>query len=52
MGGIFKRFLKESEDNQDLITGSEADIEKQTVNEGGLFFGWREKVKKYAKNEK
>jgi plasmid rolling circle replication initiator protein Rep len=52
MGGIFKRFLKESEENQDLITASETDIEKQTVNEGGLFFGWREKVKKYAKTDK
>jgi plasmid rolling circle replication initiator protein Rep len=52
MGGIFKRFLKESEENQDLITASETDIEKQTVNEGGLHFGWREKVKKYAKKDK
>lgn len=52
MGGIFKRFLKESEENQDLITASETDIEKQTVNEGGFYFDWREKVKKYAKKDK
>lgn len=52
MGGIFKRFLKESEDNQDLISASETDIEKQTVNEGGLHFDWRKQIKRYTKKEK
>lgn len=52
LGGIFKQFLKETETEQDLITPSEADITEAKTNEGGVFFGWREKVKKYARQSK
>jgi plasmid rolling circle replication initiator protein Rep len=51
LGGIFKQFLKETETEQDLITPSETS-DNETANEGGLFFGWREKVKKYKKQDK
>lgn len=52
LGGIFKQFLSETETEQDLITASETDIEKAVTNEGGVYFGWREKVKKYARQSK
>lgn len=52
LGGIFKQFLSETETEQDLITASETDIEKAVTNEGGVYFGWREKVKKYAMQSK
>lgn len=46
LGGIFKQFLKETDDdNQDLIVASESDGIK---NEGGLIFGYRQKHKKYV----
>lgn len=54
LGGIFKQFLKETEENQDLI---ETDIDKIVANEGGIHFGFRSDVKRYkrfypVKNEK
>lgn len=51
MGGIFKQFLKESESNQDLIAGSETEIEQQITNEGGVYFGWRKKIKRYVRKD-
>jgi len=52
LGGIFKQFLSETETEQDLITAAETDIEKVVTNEGGVYFGWLEKVKKYARQSK
>lgn len=52
LGGIFKQFLKESEDNEDLVTASESENEKAVTNEGGLHFGWFEKIKRYVKKDK
>jgi plasmid rolling circle replication initiator protein Rep len=46
LGGIFKEFLKETEDNQDLI---ETDIEKVVTNEGGIHFSFRDDVKRYQR---
>jgi hypothetical protein len=46
LGGIFKEFLKETEDNQDLI---ETDVEKVVTNEGGIHFGFRHDVKRYQR---
>jgi hypothetical protein len=51
LGGIFKQFLKETETEQDLITPTE-DVGNVITNEGGVYFGWREKVKKYKKQNK
>jgi plasmid rolling circle replication initiator protein Rep len=48
LGGIFKKFLKETETEQDLITASETDIEKAVTNEGGFMFGWRSRLKRYV----
>jgi len=48
LGGIFKQFLKETETEQDLITPSEAEVEKVVTNEGGFMFGWRSKLKRYV----
>lgn len=49
LGGIFKQFLKETDDdNQDLITATETDIDKAVKNEGGLIFDYRKQYKKYA----
>lgn len=47
LGGIFKEFLKETEDNQDLIE-TETD-EKVVTNEGGIHFGFRHDVKRYQR---
>jgi plasmid rolling circle replication initiator protein Rep len=52
LGGIFKQFLKETETEQDLITASETEVDKAIINEGGVYFGWRENVKKYARQSK
>ena len=49
LGGIFKRFLKETETEQDLITASETDVEKVVTNEGGIHFGFRRDVKRYQR---
>lgn len=46
LGGIFKEYLSEQED--DLDQGG--DESEQEQNEGGLYFGWRNKIKRYAMN--
>jgi plasmid rolling circle replication initiator protein Rep len=50
LGGIFKDFLSEKENNQDLITASEFN-EINENNDGGVYFGWREKIKRYKKTD-
>jgi len=47
LGGEFRKYLKEDDgDNQELIGESESLSE----NDGGIHFGWRDKVKRYQKN--
>jgi plasmid rolling circle replication initiator protein Rep len=46
LGGIFKQFLKEVDD--DHPDDHESDSESE-LNEGGLFFGWKKPIKRYQK---
>lgn len=49
LGGEFKKYLSEDEPtNQELI--GEAETLKE--NEGGVFFGWRERLERYQRKEK
>jgi len=41
LGGIFRKYLSENDDN----LSSESDSEQ--VNHGGLYFGWRESIHRY-----
>lgn len=49
LGGEFKNYMKDGDedDNQDLI-GDESAHE----NEGGIFFGWRERLERYQRKTK
>jgi plasmid rolling circle replication initiator protein Rep len=50
LGGEFKKYLKEGDedDNQELI--GEAETFKE--NDGGIFFGWRERFDRYQRTAK
>jgi plasmid rolling circle replication initiator protein Rep len=50
LGGIFKKFLKETDDDiQDLITASETEADKAMKNEGGVHFTFVGKIKRYKR---
>lgn len=50
LGGIFKKFLKETDDDiQDLITASETEADKAIKNEGGVYFNFVGDVKRYKR---
>jgi len=50
LGGIFKKFLKETDDDmQDLITASETEADKAIKNEGGVHFVYVGKIKRYQR---
>lgn len=47
LGGIFKQYLTE-EEPEDLVSEDSAAIEENT---GGVFFGWRERYARYAREK-
>lgn len=50
LGGIFKKFLKETDDDvQDLITASETEADKAIKNEGGVHFTFVGNIKRYKR---
>lgn len=50
LGGIFKKFLKETDDDmQDLITASETEADKAIKNEGGVHFNFVGTIKRYKR---
>ena len=50
LGGIFKKFLKETDDDmQDLITASETELDKAIKNDGGVHFTYAGKIKRYKR---
>lgn len=46
LGGIFKEYLAEQEEQEEEDQGGE----ESDQNQGGLYFGWRSNVKRYAMN--
>lgn len=49
IGGVLKNFLKEESDDDDLIHVEEKEEVEIEENKIGIFFGWREVVKRYRK---
>jgi len=52
IGGILKQFLKDESDNDDLIHVDEEKEQENNDNSIKLFFGWREAVKRYQKENR
>lgn len=50
IGGLLKSILKEEDDDDDLIHIDETDKEPVEDNALKLYFGWRETLKRYRKN--
>jgi hypothetical protein len=50
IGGVLKTFLKEEKEDDDLIHIDETDKEAVEDDVLKLYFGWRETLKRYKKN--
>jgi hypothetical protein len=46
LGGEFKKYLSEDEPTQQELVG---ESEKNQENDGGVFFGWRERLERYQR---
>lgn len=51
IGGVLKQFLKEESDDEDLIHIEEEKEEESDDDSIKIFFGWREALKRYKKQE-
>ena len=51
LGGIFKQFLKEIEEEEEEAVNDQECDNAEPDNESALFFGWRKPVKRYQLNK-
>lgn len=51
IGGCLKKFMKDESDSDDLINIEEKEEAESEKEEISLYFGWKERIKKYARTK-